>query len=404
MLSSPWMMSLIGVVVGILLKWGFDFFFGNPRWNAENSSTGLAIQLEQVKRDAAARAESDSAKVARLEADLVKYKGQLDDLAAAKEVQDLKRVIAEKDKALEEQKFEFTKEHNHISSELERMTRERLKLEQQLSDLEFKSKGAMETAGKLTEREATIRTLQSALEKSKQELAEAKNSLAEGQSELSQLAALQAERDEFALQVANQETTINEMRSQHQTEAMEWDVERAQLQSELDTVRSSIESENQELVAQMTALRDEWTEREQALSDEVEEIASAHQTKVNDLESERAQLVKTRADLSQEVARLTQQLSVAYTNSSDGPTLDGESVVKPKMYLKAATRRDPLYQIKGIGPVFEQKFYSAGVTKFSELAGLSEDRIRDIIGVDAWQKVDGAGWVAEAAERSAGTA
>jgi len=403
MLNSPWMMPVIGVVVGILLKWGFDFFLGRPRWNAENSSTGLAIQLEQVKRDAAARAESDGAKVVRLEADLVKYKGQLNDLAAAKEVNDLKRVIAENEKILESQNFEFTKELNHTSSELERMSRERLKLEQQLSDLEFKSKGAMEAVGKLTEREATIKTLQSALEKGKQELADAKSLLAERQSELVELGALRSERDEFAAQVANQEITINEMRFQHQSEAMEWESERSNMQAELMIVRSSVENENQELVAQMTALRDEWTEREQALTDEVAEIAGVHQTKVNDLESERAQLVKTRADLSQEVARLTQQLSVAYANSADGPTLDGQSLVKPKMYLKAATRRDPLYQIKGIGPVFEQKFFSAGVTKFSDLAGLTEDRIKDIIGVDAWHKVDGAGWVAEAAERSTGT-
>lgn len=401
-------MAALGVVAGVLLKWAFDYFLGSPRWKAENSSTGLAIQLEQVKRDAAARAESDSGRVARLEEEATALKARLNDKQSAKEISDLKRALADHEKASEAQKFEFTKELNHTSSELERMTRERMKLEQQLTDFEQKILRANEVESILAERDTTVKTLQSALDKSAQELASAKQSLQSLRPQLDQLERIQAERNELAIQVENQETTINKLRSSHQAELKELDIEKSNLSAELEIARASAENENSGLIAQLTALRDEWTEREQALTDEVSEIAAVHQGRVHELEAERAQLVKTRADLSQEVARLTQQLAVVQPNWNDGPTLDGQTVgvpgARPKIYLKAATRRDPLYQIKGIGPVFEQKFFSAGITKFSELADLSDDRIKDIIGVDAWQKVDGTAWVAEAAERSAGIA
>lgn len=406
MFSLPWVIAAIGVVGGILLKVGFDFFLGSPRWRAENSSTGLAIQLEQVRRDAAARAESDVVRINRLEDEAVQLKSQLNDKTAVTEISSLKAAVSQSEETLKQYKFDSAKELNKATGELERISHERIKLEQQLADLEQKMLRNQEAESKLIEREATNKTLQVALDKNKQELAGSQKSLLDLQEELEKLEAVKSERNEFAVQVENQQTTINALNEQYQAEITLLEKQKSDVAQELELAQTSANDEKQSLIAQLTSLRDEWTEKEQALVEEVSEIAAVHQSKVNELESENALLVKTRAELSQEVARLAQRLSAAQPIRTDGPTLDGEAVAsngeRPKIYLKAATRRDPLYQINGIGPVHEQKLFSAGITKFSELAVLSDDRIRDIIGAEAWQNGEGSAWASEAAKRIAG--
>jgi predicted flap endonuclease-1-like 5' DNA nuclease len=58
--------------------------------------------------------------------------------------------------------------------------------------------------------------------------------------------------------------------------------------------------------------------------------------------------------------------------------------------------RDPLIDINGIGPVYEQKLLNAGVTSFEQLAAMSVDEIRAVIAPEAWQSIDPEAWVAEA--------
>ena len=63
---------------------------------------------------------------------------------------------------------------------------------------------------------------------------------------------------------------------------------------------------------------------------------------------------------------------------------------------------DDLTAIKGIGEVFEQRLYDAGVLTFADLAGKSVAELEAIIQPRNWQKVDLAAWIAEAQARAGG--
>ena len=57
---------------------------------------------------------------------------------------------------------------------------------------------------------------------------------------------------------------------------------------------------------------------------------------------------------------------------------------------------DGLSKIRGIGGVFEQKLYEAGVMTFADLAAATVAHLEAIIQPQTWQEVDFAGWVAQA--------
>ncbi len=76
--------------------------------------------------------------------------------------------------------------------------------------------------------------------------------------------------------------------------------------------------------------------------------------------------------------------------------LDTESWREQARQLARLPSRDPLIDINGIGPVYEQRLLNAGVTSFEQLASMSEAQIRAIIKPEAWQNVDIAAWIAEA--------
>jgi predicted flap endonuclease-1-like 5' DNA nuclease len=61
-------------------------------------------------------------------------------------------------------------------------------------------------------------------------------------------------------------------------------------------------------------------------------------------------------------------------------------------------QEDDLEVIDGIGPVFEKRFYEAGIYTFKQLAELSPERIREIVKVKGWQKIEPEKWIAEARE------
>jgi predicted flap endonuclease-1-like 5' DNA nuclease/uncharacterized small protein (DUF1192 family) len=64
--------------------------------------------------------------------------------------------------------------------------------------------------------------------------------------------------------------------------------------------------------------------------------------------------------------------------------------------LSAHPVRDPLIDINGIGPVYEQKLLAAGVTSFEQVANMTPDALRAIIAPQAWQAIDPEAWIAEA--------
>lgn len=64
--------------------------------------------------------------------------------------------------------------------------------------------------------------------------------------------------------------------------------------------------------------------------------------------------------------------------------------------------RDPLEDIDGIGPVYQQKLYAAGIKTFAQLAAASPSRITEVIEPQNWQHIDVMKWRREAALYAAG--
>ncbi|MCE9559255.1 MAG: hypothetical protein K8R88_09910, partial [Armatimonadetes bacterium] len=59
---------------------------------------------------------------------------------------------------------------------------------------------------------------------------------------------------------------------------------------------------------------------------------------------------------------------------------------------KAFAMRDLLEKIDGIGPVYQQKLWDAGVQSFADLAETSEERLRAIIQPQEWQNLNFGRW------------
>jgi predicted flap endonuclease-1-like 5' DNA nuclease len=97
----------------------------------------------------------------------------------------------------------------------------------------------------------------------------------------------------------------------------------------------------------------------------------------NDVEAER--LRAELADANGEIERLRAQLG-----ASERTITVGEGA------------RDPLIDINGIGPVYEQRLFDAGIYTFADLASQSPARLREIIGAKSWQETETEAWIAEA--------
>lgn len=65
------------------------------------------------------------------------------------------------------------------------------------------------------------------------------------------------------------------------------------------------------------------------------------------------------------------------------------------------TDRDDLTKIHGIGRVYQGRFNDAGIFFWSDVADLSEERIRDIIDPEEWQKIEPDAWKSEARQFAA---
>ncbi len=66
--------------------------------------------------------------------------------------------------------------------------------------------------------------------------------------------------------------------------------------------------------------------------------------------------------------------------------------------LAAAQVEDDLTDIKGIGPAYGAALRQAGITSFARLAELSPERVREILNVPRWRKIDPEAWIEEAAQ------
>jgi predicted flap endonuclease-1-like 5' DNA nuclease len=57
---------------------------------------------------------------------------------------------------------------------------------------------------------------------------------------------------------------------------------------------------------------------------------------------------------------------------------------------------DPLVDIDGVGPVYAERLKRAGIVSFWQLANMTPEQVREVIGPEEWQKVDAASWIAQA--------
>lgn len=63
--------------------------------------------------------------------------------------------------------------------------------------------------------------------------------------------------------------------------------------------------------------------------------------------------------------------------------------------------KDIFERVDGIGPVYQQRLWEAGILKYSDLAATSEERLRQIIRPQEWQNLDFLAWRREAAQFAA---
>lgn len=89
--------------------------------------------------------------------------------------------------------------------------------------------------------------------------------------------------------------------------------------------------------------------------------------------------------------------------TEDIPVAEAADLAKPakkksKKHKPAAasTTKDDLTKIKGIGKVFAQRFYDAGIMTYADLAGITPEAAREISGLKDWQAADPADWIAQA--------
>lgn len=64
--------------------------------------------------------------------------------------------------------------------------------------------------------------------------------------------------------------------------------------------------------------------------------------------------------------------------------------------------RDPLVEIAGIGPVYQQRLYEAGVQTFAQLAARTGEELAAIVKAEEWQRLDFSAWIADARTLAAG--
>ena len=75
---------------------------------------------------------------------------------------------------------------------------------------------------------------------------------------------------------------------------------------------------------------------------------------------------------------------------------DVESWIAAAQARVVTAQRDPLIDINGVGPVYQQRLYDAGIFTFEQFAGLTPAQIYDTLKPQEWQRNDAEEWIGEA--------
>ncbi|MDG2615161.1 substrate-binding domain-containing protein [Thermoleptolyngbya sichuanensis XZ-Cy5] len=277
--------------------------------------------------------------------------------------------------------------------------------------------------------ESEVNTLRTQLKEVRDEAQGAKVAL---ESELGvlreQLAQVTQERNEFEAELASAQTHQEEIAQEHDQERLALQERIATLQEHLATANSDRTTIETELVALRTQLEDteaEWRSRVQTLEAESETLRQAQaetQAQREALQAERdtlmAQLAEVRLQLEAlplaltaetgatgartTGARVTGAIALSDADTSSIATESPDREVVQVTGQIADIRRDPLRDINGIGPIYEQKLFNAGIYTFADLAALTPAQVQEIIRPAAWQQIFPALWIEEAARFAQG--
>lgn len=69
--------------------------------------------------------------------------------------------------------------------------------------------------------------------------------------------------------------------------------------------------------------------------------------------------------------------------------------VMAPMHLEARVR-DDLTNVRGIGPVYQQRLYEAGIETYAALASASVEQIREVFSLQPWQAAGASSWIEQA--------
>jgi predicted flap endonuclease-1-like 5' DNA nuclease len=167
-----------------------------------------------------------------------------------------------------------------------------------------------------------------------------------------------------------------------------------------------LEAKNQQFAQLVAALEADHakavTEREQ-LNHELEHLRGS-QARLAAAEAELASL-RQAPSIAEPQHELITSNEPSNTLADPEPTIEpmiaapAKPMIEPQPVVAGAVpaKRDPLIDINGIGPVYEQRLFAAGITTFAQLAHLSAPDVLAIIQPKEWQKVDAEAWIAEAA-------
>lgn len=102
-----------------------------------------------------------------------------------------------------------------------------------------------------------------------------------------------------------------------------------------------------------------------------------------------------------ELAALTPERVRAIINPESWQHIDPEAWINEARLLLRRANPDPLIDINGIGPVYQDKLFDAGIYTFAQVAAMTPEQLAAIIQPEEWQGVEFDRWIAEAAQFAA---
>lgn len=232
--------------------------------------------------------------------------------------------------------------------------------------------------------QTTLRQLGSRLASTQRRLQELNEELRTNHYQLGQVA---GKKEVAHQELATAETEVERLRADKEQVCQQLavtEVEIRHLQQELADAQKQAEQVVQ-LRLEKQELEDKLEEAEVRLNEAKSRILNVIR-QLNETQSLRKQLVVAEARLKAAEARInTLQSSLDVARSQ----------------LRYTGTDERLQIIRGIGPTYARRLHEAGVTTLSELAQMTPERVRQIVGLKPWQAAEPETWITEASQLAA---